>query len=117
MIAAAPDGATSVIVALAEPSSATTGKTAADFLKTQVDDMQKALQGNFSYTSNDAEITFNGLTRTLPANITTMTIEGASLTLGQAVAEKDGYFLDIIVVGASEDDVLNAFKAFRATSA
>ncbi len=115
MIATAPDGSASVIITLAEPTSATTAKTAEDFLKAQTEELQKGLQGsNYSYTSTDAQVTFDGLTRTLPANITSITVEGATLVIGQAVAETEGYFLDVIVVGANENDVMKAFEAFRA---
>lgn len=115
MIAAASDGSAAVMVGVVEPSSATSGKTAEQFLQSQTEEMTKALEGsNFAYTSNSAEVTFNGLTRTLPANITSITVEGNTIVLGQAVAEKDGYFLDVIVTGASEDAVLKAFESFAA---
>lgn len=118
MIATNADGSTAVIVGIVEPSSETSGKTAEDFLKTQVDQLTQAMQGgNYAYTSTDAEITFNGMTRTLPANIASITIEGQTLVMGQAAAEKEGYFLDIAVVSTSEDAVMKTFEAFKAIAA
>lgn len=118
MIATNADGSTAVIVGIVEPSSETSGKTAEDFLKTQVDQLTQAMQGgNYAYTSTDAEITFNGMTRTLPANIASITVEGQTLVMGQAAAEKEGYFLDIAVVSTSEDAVMKTFEAFKAIAA
>ena len=118
MIATNADGSTAVIVGIVEPSSETSGKTAEDFLKTQVDQLTQAMQGgNYAYTSTDAEITFNGRTRTLPANIASITVEGQTLVMGQAAAEKEGYFLDIAVVSTSEDAVMKTFEAFKAIAA
>lgn len=117
MVAVAADAKTAVIVALVEPGMAGTAKTAEEFLQAQVDAMTQSLAGsNYAYTSTSADITFNGMARTLPANIMNITADGNSLVIGQAVAEKDGYFLDVIVTGATEDDVTNAFKAFTATA-
>ena len=117
MVAVSSDGKTSVLIGIIEPSDATKGKTAQDILKAQADELTKALEGsNYAFESKEAEVTFDGLDRTLPANITTMTVEGTTIAIGQAVAEKDGYFLDIVAAGSSEDDVLNAFKAFKALS-
>ena len=118
MIAASSDGTTAVIVALIPPTNESAGKTAADVLKSQTDQLQASLQsGNFEFTSEDADITFNGLTRTLPANLITVTAEGKTACIAQAVAEKDGYFLDILVSGPSEDAVTGAFKSFKAATA
>ena len=116
MVATSADGATSVLVGIVEPSAQTTGKTAEDLLKSQTEELQKSLEGNYTYTSEEADITFNGMTRTLPASITKVTMEGKSIVLGMAVAEKEGYFLDVVVTGTSEDDVVNAFKNFKAIS-
>jgi len=117
MLAVSPTGSPTVMVAIIKPSSETSGKTAEDLLKAQVEEMQKGLEGSsYSYTSKEAEVTFNGLTRTLPANFTTITIEGTSIVMGQAVAEKDGYFMEIVVAGSTEDEVVNAFTNFKAIS-
>jgi len=117
MLAVSPTGSPTVMVAIIKPSSETSGKTAEDLLKAQVEEMQKGLEGSsYSYTSKEAEVTFNGLTRTLPANFTTITIEGTSIVMGQAVAEKDGYFMEIVVAGSTEDEVVNAFTNFKAVS-
>ena len=88
MVAVSSDGKTSVLIGIIEPSDATKGKTAQDILKAQADELTKALEGsNYAFESKEAEVTFDGLDRTLPANITTMTVEGTTIAIGQAVAE------------------------------
>ena len=116
MVAASADGTTAVIVAVTEPNAQNTGKTAQDFLDAQVKELESGLQGTYAYESSSADITFNGMSRTIPAAITTITAEGKTLVIGQAVAEKNGAFLDVIVTGTNEADVTKAFEAFKATA-
>ena len=117
MVATSADKASSVIVAIMKPGEVTTAKSAQEFLASQVEQMTSSLDGsNFSYTSNGATVTFDGLARELPANVTTVTVEGQTLVIGQAVAEKEGAFLDVLVTGKSEDEVMSAFKSFAATA-
>ncbi len=113
MVATNADSTTSVILAIINPSDETAGKSAEDFLKAQTDQMVENLDGNYAYTSNEAEVTFNGMDRKLPAMVTNITSEGNTMVICQAVAEKDGHFLNFLSVGTSEDEVLNAFKAFK----
>ena len=117
MVATNEAAGTSLIVAIVEPSDETAGKTAEDILKSQVDEMEKKLKdNNVSYTADEAEIEFNGLDRKLPANIATITQNGQELTIAQAVADKDGYFMDIVSLGTSKDEVLNSFSSFRSAA-
>ena len=118
MAASSADGKTAVIVALVPSSSENAGKTADDMLKKQVEDLEQNIKGNnVSYTTNSAEVTFDGLDRTIPASITTMTADGSTLSIAEAIAEKDGNFLEIVAIGVNEDDVMNAFKGFKAKTA
>ena len=117
MVAMSSDGSTAVVVAVIEPNGQMAGKTAEDLLKTQTEELQKSLEGSsVSYTSTEGDVTFNGMTRTLPATFTTATADGKEISIGQAVAEKDGAFLDVLIAGPSEDAVAKAFEAFRATA-
>ena len=117
MAATNEEAGASLIVAIVEPSNETAGKTAEDFLKGQVDEMEKNLKdNNVSYTADEAEIEFNGLDRKLPANVATITQNGQELTIAQAVAEKDGAFMDIVSLGTSKDEVLNSFSSFRSAA-
>jgi len=115
MVAVSSDGNTSAIIAIVEPSSETAGMTAESFLKAQTERMQSSLSGsNYSYTTVDGDIVFDGSSTKLPANTTTITVDGKTLVVGQAVAEKNGYFLDALVTSTSEDAVLNTFQTFKA---
>jgi len=117
MIATNPTTGAMVIVGVVEASPETAGKTAQDQLNSQVEELQEGLKtAGIDHMSTDAEVTFNGLTRTLPANFTTMEIAGQKLVLGMAVAEKEGSFLDIVAAGTSEEEVQNSFTAFRAAA-
>jgi len=116
MVAASSDGTTSVIVAVTEPGSETAGKTAEEFLKAQVAGMEAGLQGNYQFQTEDADITFDGMARKLPAAFTTITAGESTLVIGQAVAEKGGNYLDVVAIGVNEADVTDAFRAFKATS-
>ena len=116
MIAGTPDGSNMVVVGIEEPNDTTAGKTAEEILAAQVQKMTETLEGNFNYTSTDATITFNGLNREIPANITDLTINDAHLFLCQAVAEKDGAFLNIVTMGTSEEDATNVISHFKALS-
>ena len=116
MLALSDDGKTGVIVGIVSPNEETKGMTADDMLKKQTEAFQNALkEANTSFTSSDAEVTFEGISRKIPASITTINAEGSTGVIGIAVAEQDGYFMDIMVTGTNEDDVLNAFKNFKAT--
>ena len=115
MAATNADGSAVVIVAIVEPGDETTGKTAEDYLKSQVADMEKGVkESSATYTSEEAEITFNGLDRKLPANIETITQGDQTLVIAQAVAEKEGYFMDVISMGIDKDEVVKTFESFRA---
>ena len=116
MVATNADNTTNVILAVIDPSEETAGKSAEDFLKAQTDAMQEGLEGNFSYVSDEAEITFNGIDRKLPAMLTTITENGKTLVVCQAVAEKDGHYLNFLSVGTTKDDVLDSFSSFRSVA-
>lgn len=117
MIAMNPTTGSTVVVGVVEASPETAGKTAQDLLNSQVAELQQGLKtAGIDHMSTDAEVTFNGFARTLPANFTTMKIGDQQLVLGMACAEKDGSFLDIVAMGTSEEEVQNSFTAFKATA-
>ena len=115
MAAMSADGETAIAIAIAEPDDEAADMTAEGFLNAQTERLESSLEGSYSYTTESVEITFSGMTRTLPANITTITENGKSLYIGQAVDEKGGTFLDVIAMGPSREDVETAFSAFVAT--
>ena len=116
MVAVSSDGRTTVIAALVEASNETAGMTDEKFLQAQTDRMHSSLEGNYTYVTEDLDITFNGISRTLPGNITTITENGQNLVIGQIVAEKNGNFFTVLAAGSSEEDVKSAFEAFKATA-
>ena len=116
MVAMFSDGETSVVVALVERGAETAGMTAEKLLQAQTDQMHSSLNGTYAYTTEDFDMTFDGMSRTLPGNITTVTENGKTLVIGQVVAEKNGNFLDVLATGSSEAAVKEAFTAFKATA-
>lgn len=117
MVAMSADKNTAVVVAIIPPGSQTSGQAAEAYLEAQNTRMQETLtSGNYTATTNSATVTFDGLTRTLPASLTTITADGKTLYIGQAIDTKDGYFFYVVVTGTSEADVTNAYKAFKAAA-
>ncbi len=117
MVATAEDKSTSVIVSILPANEETKGKTADEILAAQIKQLNTGLDtAGVNYSTETTTLSFNGLDRELPAALTTITVDGKDAVLGQAIAEKDGYVLELIVSGASKDDVAKAFTNFAATS-
>ena len=115
MVAASPDMKSAAIVAIVPPNDSNAGKTADQVLKEQLEGMKTAFeQKKVDYTIEETEVTFEGLSRKLPGAVITVKSDGQEIVMAQAVAESDGYFMEILV-GAQDKDsingVINQFKA------
>lgn len=106
-----------VVVAVESPDSKTAGMTPEKYLEAQEELIKAGLGGNYSYNSTTAEVTFNGIDRTLPALLMNIDANGAKLAICQTVAEKDGAFFNAIAIGASEEEVTKALEGFAAVTA
>jgi predicted RNA-binding protein with RPS1 domain len=116
MVAMNADKSQIVIAGIETANDKTAGMTAEKYLETEEQEMTASIGGNYSLTTNSAEVTFAGIDRKLPASITTLNVNGATLVICQTVAEKDGSFFSAIAMGASEDEVTKAFENFAATT-
>lgn len=114
MIAMKADQSQIVIASIEDASSATAGMTAEDYLDAQAKEIIAGLGDNYSYTSDSATVTFNGIDRELPAVIMNINAGEMHLYIAQAVAEKDGAFLNVVAMGATQDEVTSAFGNFHA---
>ena len=110
MVAASSDSSSSVVVCT---ETGGTG-TAADRLKEENEQIESSLSGDYSISTTEATITFEGYTMELPATFATITANGTSFCIGTAFAEKEGNFLEIITFGADEDAATKAFEYFSA---
>ncbi len=115
MVAASPDMKSAAIVAIVPPNDSNAGKTADQVLKEQLEGMKTAFeQKKVDYTIEETEVVFEGLDRKLPGAVITIKSDGQEVVMAQAVAESDGYFMEILV-GAQDKDsinqVINQFKA------
>ena len=118
MVASSADGASSALVAVEQPSDRTAGQSASDLLASQVETMvDKSSSGNYSITTEDATLTFDGSDMELPAAFVTINRDDAELHVGLVTAEKDGAFLSLIVQCPTEagvDEVISGLKAIIA---
>lgn len=113
MSAVSADEKSTVVVAV-EQNGPNAGKTAAELLEVETAKLtDAATQGNTSYTSESATITFEPAKKEMPASITTITQNGSAVCTGMAVDEKDGNFLEIIVTAPTEDEVSAILKHFQ----
>lgn len=103
-----------VVVGIASPSAENADMTAEQYLESQEEEIKDGLEGNYTYTSESATVTFDGIDRELPASIINLDLDGNQLAICQAVAEKDGHFLNAIAMGADQDEVTSSFKSFSA---
>ncbi|MBR3225512.1 MAG: hypothetical protein IKF78_09330 [Atopobiaceae bacterium] len=115
MVAASPDMKSAAIVAIVPPNDSNAGKTADQVLKDQLASMKAGLdEKKVDYTIEETEVVFEGLDRKLPGAVITIKSDGQEIVMAQAVAESDGYFMEILV-GAQDKDsinqVINQFKA------
>lgn len=117
MVATNADSSQVVLVSIEQPNDKNAGKTAEQYLEAQEQETKDSLQGNVAYTSTSVTMTFSGLDRELPATLTDLDINGVKICMCEAVAEKDGYFLSMIAMGATEDEVTKAFESFAAITA
>lgn len=107
-----------VIVTTHPAGGSTAGLDAAAFLDKHATEMVQSFKGeNVSYEATDATVTFNGLTRELPAKVFNGTTNGAPFCMVVAVAEKEGNFMGITAFSISEEAAMNAIKSFSAISA
>lgn len=103
-----------VLVDVVAPDENTANLTAEQYLEAKQDELISSIEGNYTYESSSASVTFNGIDRELPASVMKLNVDGDTAYISQAVAEKDGGILYAAVVGRTEDEVLDAFKNFRA---
>lgn len=115
MIAMNGDHSQIVIANIEKANDENAGLTAEQYLDKLSEQMQEGLEGNYSYTSNSATITFAGIERELPANVVNLDVNGNKLYICEAVAEKDGNFLQVISMAGSEDAATGAFNNFSST--
>ena len=114
MIALSGDASQMVLVGIEHPEG--TGMTAQQHLDADIEGLGTALQGTFAYTTTSATITFDGIDRELPAAMIDVTIEGNHLYICEAVAEKDGYFFDVVSMAGTQDEAAKAFESFAAAT-
>lgn len=117
MVAANAEATQMVIVGIEYPTTANKGMTAQQHLDADIEEMGKALQGTYSYTSTSATVTFDGIDRELPAAIIDLSAEGKHVYMCEAVAEKDGYFFDALTMAGSQEEAVKAFENFAAATA
>ena len=116
-VSADADGKNIVIVGVTQPTSADSQSMAAEqYLDSMVAETVRDLGGNYAYETTMATVTFNGLTRELPCAITKVTLDGNTFVLAQAAAEKDGHYLEMTVMGNTQDDVLKTFENFSSAT-
>ena len=116
MLAKSADGSQNVIVAVEVANDNTAGKSAEDYLDDRLQGTIDGFEGNYSYSSSTATITFAGIERALPAFIMEIDSNGTKTVYCQAVAEKDGDFMTMTSVATNEADAEAAFNNFVATS-
>ena len=116
MVASAADQSNAIMVSIEEPKSTNANMTAESFLEAQQTEMENDLEGNYSYTANSATITFNGMSRELPAVMTDVTVNGGHFFVCRAAAEQEGHFFSAIAIAATEEEVTDTFEHFKALS-
>ena len=77
--------------------------------------MQKRLESDYSCTSNETKVTFEGSKQETPVIVTTASKDDKTLAIGQAVVEKDGHYLNLVSFGTTQEDVVNSFAGFKST--
>ena len=102
-----------VLVDIIAPDENTANLTAEQYLEAKQDEVIGSIEGNYTYETSSASVTFSGIDRELPASVMKLNVDGDTAYISQAVAEKDGGILYAAVVGRTEDEVLDAFKNFR----
>ena len=113
MAAKSADGQSSVIVTIEEANDANSGQTAEAHLDAEVKQLTESASGNASFTTEKTTVTFPDTTTELPAAATELTVAGNSLQICQAVMEKDGDFLDIVILGPTQDSLSEALSGFH----
>ncbi|MBR3318607.1 MAG: hypothetical protein IKG21_12385 [Atopobiaceae bacterium] len=103
-----------VLVDIIAPDENTANLTAEQYLEAKQDEVIGSIEGNYTYETSSASVTFSGIDRELPASVMKLNVDGDTAYISQAVAEKDGGILYAAAVGRTEDEVLDAFKNFRA---
>ena len=105
-----------VLVSVETSNDENKGMSAEDYLEAQEKQMTDSLgqNDNYSYNTSSATVTFNGIDRELPACILDITVGGAQFFIGQAVAESEGNFFNVVCMAQTQDELLDLFKNFSA---
>lgn len=101
-----------IAVAVEAPNSTNAKMSDKDYLAAQEEALKASFGEDYAYETNTATVSFEGIDRELPASVTNVDLGGGKLYICQAVAQKDGYFFDIIVMGANEKEITSAFENF-----
>lgn len=106
-----------IVIVGTEPSnSKNAGMTAEAYLEAQEEALKASFGDTYAYTSESATITFEGIDRELPATIMNVNLNGGNLTICQTVAEKDGNFFSVTIMGASQEEVSSAMGYFSGSA-
>lgn len=114
VVAASPDGATKVTVAVEQENEENAGQTAEDHLNISVEKTKEGLDSNDNVSYKIVDDTFkfsNG--SDLPSKYITATVNGTDAYVYQVCAEKEGNFFDILVQSDNEDDMIAAVESFK----
>ena len=114
MMALKADSSQLVVIDLETPNSTNSGMSAEQYLEAQVEKTKAGLDGTYTYTTTSASMSFDGMTRELPAAVTNLDVNGAKLVICQVVDQKDGNFLNIIAMAGSEEEVTKTLENFKA---
>lgn len=115
MAAEPEDKSVTVLVEVVPANEETSGMTAEEFLQEKSDEsLELAGDGNVSYTTETATITFDGSDMELPAVVANYSFNGAEMSSCHIAEEKEGNILDIYVIGPTEEEVNAAVSNFKA---
>ena len=113
MVAANADTTSSMVLSIVNRKVANASKSASKLLETQAKELQKRLESDYSCTSNETKVTFEGSKQETPVIVTTASKDDKTLAIGQAVVEKDGHYLNLVSFGTNQEDVVNSFAGFK----
>lgn len=117
MIAASAAGDI-VTVNLQMANDETAGLDADAFLEKEIETVTGSITGdNVSTKVESGSITFKGIDRELPARIVNITNGESTYCIVEAIAEKDGNFLSIMSMGATEEAANASFSNFSSITA
>lgn len=116
MVAAKADNTSSVLLAVVNRKITNASKSASKLLDNQATELRKKLESDYTCTSNEVNVKFEGAKQEIPVIVTTVSKDDKAIAIGQAVVEKDGHYLDLVSFGATQEDVVNSFSGFKSVA-